>query len=54
MARRADPQLRKAWRLRIDQQRQSGLTVAQFCRQEGVGAGSFYFWRRKLKSQAAG
>ena len=48
MTGKVDLELREQWRLRIEDQRQSGLTVAEFCRREGVSSATFYSWRRKL------
>lgn len=33
----------------IAEQEESGLSVPVFCRDEGVCAGSFYHWRRRLR-----
>lgn len=38
---------RAAW---IEDQRDSGLTIATFCGSIGVTENSFYVWRRKLRS----
>jgi hypothetical protein len=48
MARKVNPELQEDWRARLKRQQASGLTVAEFCRQEGVSAGSFFAWKRKL------
>jgi transposase-like protein len=37
----------------LERQAESGLSVADFCRQESVSAPSFYFWRRRLQEQEA-
>jgi hypothetical protein len=42
-------ELRELWRGRVDRQRQSGLTVSEFCRREGVSTATFYGWKRKLR-----
>lgn len=52
MAQKMDLELRAAWRQRIERQRESGLTVAEFCRRERVPQGSFYLWKRKLQSKS--
>jgi hypothetical protein len=53
MAREVNLELRKAWRERIERQRRSGLAVAEFSRQEGVSAASFYLWKRKFQGEAS-
>lgn len=37
------------WKDRIARHKSSGLTIAEFCRQESVSAANFYQWKRKLK-----
>ena len=51
MSRRNAAERAKVWRDVIRRQRDSGVSVAQFCRQEGLAEASFYNWRRKLASQ---
>lgn len=48
MSRSADPALEALWRLRLRQQPNSGLTIDQFCRREGVSLSGFYTWKRRL------
>ncbi len=36
------------WREVLGRFAGSGLTVEEFCRREGIGAGSFYRWRKAL------
>ena len=36
------------WRQRIKRQRESGLSIAEFCRKERLSAHGFYVWRRNL------
>jgi hypothetical protein len=38
------------WRQIIDGQRTSGLTVGAYCRERGITQGSFYTWKRRLRS----
>ncbi len=45
---RSNPAKVALWRKRLRDFPNSGLTVAQFCAQEGVSVPSFYQWRRKL------
>jgi len=49
MARKVNQELRDQWRRQIHRQRQSGLTVAEFCQREGVSTATFYGWKRKLQ-----
>jgi hypothetical protein len=53
MARKIDLALRETWRERIARQRRSGLTVAEFSRQEGVSTASFYHWRQQVGGRSA-
>ena len=48
MSRLPDPARRQLWQERMDRFALSGLTVIQFCQQEGVSAPSFYQWKKKL------
>jgi hypothetical protein len=40
------------WKSRISRQRKSGLSIAEFCRQESVSVASFSYWKRKLPGVA--
>lgn len=51
MTRISNPLVRQTWQARIDAHAASGLTVAQFCSQQGCSVAGFYFWKRRL-SQA--
>jgi transposase-like protein len=53
MGRVADPRLPAQWRRRIERQRRSGLSIGEFCRREGVSAGSFHQWKRRLEADAS-
>lgn len=48
MFRGSDPVKMQQWAERLERFGKSGQTVADFCRDEGVGVPSFYQWRRKL------
>ena len=50
MGRMADSELASLWRGRVDGQLRSGLSVAEYCRREGFSAGSFYAWKRRLRT----
>jgi transposase len=47
MSKTATPAWHK-WRDVIERQRTSGLSVAAFCRRDGVAASSFFAWKRRL------
>ena len=36
------------WQVLVDQQRDSGLSAMQFCKQEKIGYASFCKWRKRL------
>jgi hypothetical protein len=40
------------WRQIIGGQRPSGLTVSAYCQERGITQGSFYTWKRRLRSPA--
>lgn len=42
----------RRWRVLIDAQRESGWSVAEFCRRRDVSQASFYQWRKKLREAA--
>ena len=46
-------QLEKMRRLdrMIHQQHESGLSIAEFCRREGIHESKFHYWKRKFKEQ---
>lgn len=39
------------WRERIAAQQRSGLSVQQFCKEQGLNNPSFYYWRKRLRRQ---
>ena len=53
MARKLNQALWDQWRQRLARQRESGLSIAAFCRREGVSQASFHAWRRKLRTSAS-
>jgi len=53
MPRPANPALDAAWRRRLRQQPDSGLTIDQFCKREGVSTAAFHAWKRRLALRAA-
>ena len=42
------------WQALVDQQRDSGLSAPQFCKQEGIGYASFCNWRKRLSAPSTG
>ena len=52
MARHKDPNLDRAWLQRIQRQASSGLSMAAFCRREGLSPRLFYAWRGRLKARS--
>ncbi len=54
MARQVQQALWDQWRQRLERQRDSGLSVAEFCRREHVSSHGFYVWRRKLRRATPG
>jgi hypothetical protein len=40
------------WRERIAEQERTGVSVKQFCKQQGLTEYSFYAWRKRLRKQA--
>jgi transposase-like protein len=48
MGRRIDAALYAAWRRRWERFDGSSVTVAEFCRREGVSQANFYQWRKRL------
>lgn len=51
MARRSDPAKVAQWTTCLARFQDSGMSVAGFCKQEGVSVASFYQWRRKLSER---
>ncbi len=49
MARTPNPKLHALWRDRIGRQEASGLTIEQFCAQEGVARSKFHAWKRRFR-----
>jgi hypothetical protein len=48
MGARTKSQRRTTWRQRLARFERAGVTIAEFCRREGVSVPSFYQWRKKL------
>ncbi|MFO0914361.1 MAG: hypothetical protein U0795_15480 [Pirellulales bacterium] len=54
MGRRASAELRELWAQRLERQAASGSSIAEFCAAEGISAGSFSSWKRRLRPAAEG
>lgn len=49
MARQVNQALWNQWRQRMERQRESGLSIAEFCRRESISPHGFHGWRRKFR-----
>ena len=54
MTRHADQNKRTEWIKRIARFEESGLSVAQFCRNERVSQACFYYWAKQVRKIDAG
>jgi transposase-like protein len=50
MGRVANLELASLWRDRVERQKRSGLSIAEYCQREKISAGSFYAWKRRLRT----
>lgn len=48
MAQPISDELKQQWKKNILKQRQSKLSMASWCRQNGVAVHTFYYWQSKL------
>lgn len=44
----SDIEQRQFWHMAFEAHRESGLSVAAFCKKEGISEAAYYYWRRKL------
>jgi len=51
--RRSSDETRRFWQMAIELQHESGLSISEFCRREGLQPASYYAWRRKLNQVSA-
>ena len=49
-AKKADTDQRQFWQMVLETYKSSGLSVRQFCLQEGFSEASFYYWRKRLRT----
>ena len=54
MARQLNSALWNEWRQRLKRQRESGLSISEFCRQENLSPHTLHGWRRKLRAATGG
>ena len=47
-SKKSDTEQQQFWQMAIETFQSSGLSVRQFCKQEGLSEPGFYSWRRKL------
>jgi transposase-like protein len=50
--RRSDPQKQMYWEGVVRRWRESGQSVRDYCRSEGLRESAFYFWRRELQRRS--
>lgn len=48
MSKEISKEKRLDWETKIREQRESGLSINQWCLQNQVSKGSFYYWRNRL------
>lgn len=48
MAQPISEELKQQWKENIHKQRQSKLSMASWCRQNGIAVHTFYYWQGKL------
>ena len=49
-AKKADTDQQQFWQMVLETFKSSGLSVRQFCQQEGLSEASFYSWRKRLSN----
>jgi|MudIll2142460700_1097286.scaffolds.fasta_scaffold721477_2 transposase-like protein len=53
MARKVSKETVQLWRERMAHQAASGVSIRQFCDQEGIPQATFYAWRLRLRERTA-
>ena len=53
MVSRQDVKKQRAWEVRFERFRTSGLTIARFCEQERVSVHRFYYWAKRVGANSA-
>jgi transposase-like protein len=44
-----DPRKEAVWRKHVRRQRNSGLSIREFCHEHGLVESAFYFWRQEIR-----
>jgi hypothetical protein len=47
---KSDTNQRQFWQMVIDTCKESDLSIAAFCKKEGISVAAYYYWRKKLVS----
>jgi len=53
MVSRQDVEKRRAWEVRFERFRASGLSVGRFCEQERVSVNTFHYWAKRVGANSA-
>jgi hypothetical protein len=53
MDRLSNQELAGVWQKHLERQPRSGLSIEKYCRREGIAPGTYYAWKRRLKSAQA-
>jgi hypothetical protein len=53
MVSRQDVEKRRAWEVRFERFRASGLSVGRFCEQERVSVNTFHYWAKRVRVNSA-
>ncbi|MFC1636968.1 transposase [Planctomycetota bacterium] len=48
---KSNAERRQFWQMALETWKDSGMSVSQFCKAEGLSEGTFYGWRRRLSSR---
>ena len=53
MVSRQDVEKRRAWEMRFERFRTSGLSIGRFCERERVSVHTFYYWAKRVRPNSA-
>ena len=51
---RRDPSKEALWRKKLSEFQTSGLTVGEFCKQEGLSQKSYWYWKARVQKIPSG